>query len=85
MEWRYIAKMNLVKNRLTSYLGGANFIMLLKIFFDSFSNKTLGYSLLIAGAIGLLILGYIDYKYILPHELNIQYQQGGLIKDVKHD
>lgn len=84
IEWRNIAKLNIVKNRLAAYLGGANFLMLTKIFTDTFTNKTLALILMISGVAVLLILGYIDYKYIMPHELNIQYEKGGMqVKNVQ--
>lgn len=45
--------------------------MMLKVFLDSFEDKTLGTTLLIIGIILLVIISIVDFKYILPHEYGI--------------
>ena len=69
--WKKIAIFNIARQRATTYLSMITFLMMLKVFLDSFQNKTLGEILLAVGLIMLIIITIIDFKFILPHEYGI--------------
>jgi hypothetical protein len=75
VPWKKIAIFNILRQRAVTYLSIINFLMLLKVFLDSFQNKTLGEILLAAGLIVLVIISLIDFRYILPHEYSIGFER----------
>lgn len=69
--WTNIAKLNLVKNRAAQYISIINFIMIGKVFVETFDNRRLGYMLLCAGIAILIIVGFVDYTFVLGKEQEI--------------
>lgn len=73
--WKNLAKLNIFKTRVAQYLSAVNFLMIGKVFVETFENRNVGWSLLISGIIALLIFGYFDYKYIVGLEQEIYWKK----------
>ncbi len=65
------AKLLVLKNRSMPYFSILQLLMLTQVFSETFTQKSLGWFLLILGIIGLVSITLIDYYYVMNHENSI--------------
>jgi hypothetical protein len=78
-----LAKILMLRNRAGIYLSLLSFVMMLKVFWETFDNKMLAYILLIGGFIGLCLITWYDYKNIMKHEQGMNLQNNNEWQDLK--
>jgi len=68
MDWEYVAKLKILKDRLLSWYVLLNAFMVAFIFIKSFTSPFLGLLILGIGIAVFAVVAIIDFYYILPVE-----------------
>ena len=80
MNW---ITLKVVAERMKQYVAWIRFILILYIFIDQ-SPYPFWMVLPIAG-VGILILGYLDYRFIFPREMNKISTRNPFMRELKKD
>lgn len=75
MNWQFIAKLKILKDRAANWAVLFNFLMIAALFADKFENVLIGILILCLIAISIFALAVIDYIYILPKEQEVLWQK----------
>lgn len=85
MKWLFklIARQKIYVGRAGAYIGILNTLLLLMTFKQIYHIDIPAIYILIVGAIGILILGKLDYHLIMKHEVRHNNLQNDLKSDLK--
>lgn len=72
MNWKFIAKVKILKDRAANWAALANLFMISYLFAK---DNPKGIIILIIGAVLITALSVIDYLYILPREQELYWQK----------
>jgi len=65
------------------YVGIINFILILATFKATYNINISNTIIIPIGIIGIIIIGTIDYKYILKHQIAHQNEQNNLLQEIR--
>ena len=77
-------KMLVLRNRLQAYIGLINTLMLLKLFWSSFEDKTISIALLVVCGIVTTIVVFYDYKFIFGRENEITWERNSSFVNMRN-
>lgn len=75
MNWQFIAKLKILKDRAANWAVLFNFLMISVMFVDKFDTVLIGLAVLLVIMISIMALAVVDYIYILPKEQEVLWQK----------
>ena len=78
-----IINLKIITDRARMHLSTVNFVMIMVIFLQATPYPF--WAVLPVSVIGVLLLGYIDYKLVLPREHNRQTQLNPFMVEMRRD